>query len=246
LNGIHDVGGMHGFGPVVIDPDEPVFAADWERTVFGVTIVALGAGLFNLDEFRYATEREDPARSLASPYYEHWLSAVELLTREKAIVAAGELDAARRRWASSRPRRPSPGDDRRGSSELALAMRGVIRHGASVRREATTPPAFRVGDAVRAKNMHPSSHTRLPRYARGRHGTVTAGHGAFVFPDANASGLGERPQHLYSVRFEARELWGEHGRRGDSVSLDLWESYLEAGGPGGARRPAPSTEGARA
>jgi nitrile hydratase len=219
---------MHGFGRVVIDPDEPVFAADWERSVFGMTMVALGVELFNLDEFRYATEREDPARYLSSPYYEHWLSALELLVTEKGVFRADELRAAWERLAAhDAGAERAPHDEEHQASELMLAMREVIRRGASAQRDVSTEPAFRPGDGVLTKNIHPSTHTRLPRYARGRRGMVTASHGAFVFPDAHAHGEGEQPQHLYSVRFESSELWGAEGGSRESVSLDLWESYLE-------------------
>lgn len=106
-------------------------------------------------------------------------------------------------------------------------VRTAIRTGASARAEVSTPPRFKAGDAVVARNIHPTGHTRLPRYVRGRRGVVQRNHGGFVFADTRAHGLDDRPQHLYSVRFESHELWGADGVPRDAVYLDLWESYLE-------------------
>jgi nitrile hydratase len=103
----------------------------------------------------------------------------------------------------------------------------MLNRGAHARRDVTVSPRFQVGQRVRARNMHPIGHTRLPRYARGRLGTIGRDHGVYVFPDTNAHFLGEKPQHVYSVRFSARELWGEQAAPRDSVYVDMWDDYLE-------------------
>jgi nitrile hydratase beta subunit len=214
VNGPHDLGGAHGFGPVEVEPDEPVFHADWERRIFGITMAVIGRRIANLDEVRYARERIPPARYLASSYYENWLRAMETLLVEKGVAAPEEL--AERREAVAEGTR----DD-----DFVAGMLAFVREGASMLRQVPHAWRFRPGDAVLARNVHPRGHTRLPRYVRGRHGTVTRVHGAFPLPDASAHG-DDRAEHLYNVRFEGEELWGESAERRTSVSIDLYESYL--------------------
>ncbi len=226
MNGIHDLGGMHGFGPVVVEEEEPVFHAPWERAVFAGFAQLAAQGIFNLDEFRHAIERMGNARYLTSSYYEHWLSAYETLLTEKGVVDAEEL----RRRASQLSEDPEaiPRPRPKGDERLAPLMRTLIREGAPTAREVDRPPRFKVGDRVLARVMSPRGHTRLPRYVRGKRGVVEIVHGAFVFPDTNSRLEGERPQCVYSVRFEPEEVWGEHadGGRG-AIYVDLWEDYLE-------------------
>ena len=225
MNGVHDLGGMHGFGPVVTEPDEPVFHAEWERRVFALTL-AMGAWRrWNLDMSRYARELMPPAEYLGSSYYEHWLFGLELLLEQKGLVATDELERVHLAPLSV----PAP----TGSVELkdgalrANGVEGALRNRRGARLEDPVPARFKVGQSVIARNVHPVGHTRLPRYVRGHRGVVERDHGVFVFPDAHAAGEGAVPRHVYSVRFDARELWGSVASPGDRVDLDLWDDYLD-------------------
>lgn len=222
MNGIHDVGGMHGFGPIEIDPAEPLFHHPWEKTVFGMRLVVVAEGLFNIDEFRHAIERIAPAAYLTASYYERWLVAVATLLGEKGVLPAAELEAKTRALSRSpRPKRP-----RRSDPELVARMRAVVRTGRRYTREGGAP-RFNVGDAVVARNLNPPGHTRLPRYARGKRGVVTRVWGTFVTPDTNAHGRGENPEPVYCVRFTGGELWGGDCEPNQAVYLSLWEQYLQ-------------------
>jgi nitrile hydratase beta subunit len=227
MNGAHDLGGMHGFGPVVAEPNEPVFHADWERRAFGLTL-AMGAWRrWNLDMSRSVREQMLPAEYLATSYYEHWLFGLERLLFEHGVVSPEELKLELERARSEPAPRTGPVQVQDG----ALRPDGVsrlLRNPRGARRDDPVPPTFQVGQAVRAKNLHPLGHTRLPRYVRGRRGVVAIDHGVFLFPDTHAAGEGEKPQHVYSVRFTARELWGPDAPARDSVYVDLWDDYLEA------------------
>lgn len=220
MDSIHDMGGMHGFGAVEPEQDEPVFHADWERRVFALNN-ALGAiGYRTLDESRHSRERLDPALYLGSSYYRRWLEGIELLLLEKRLISRAELDG-------SAP--PSPPSAELGLKPALPADRAVavFRTGASARVEAEIAAKFQAGDRVRGRNIHPRGHTRIPRYARGRVGVIDRDHGIFIFPDANAHGQGQKPQHCYSVRFEGAELWGPDSSPRDAVYVDLWDDYLE-------------------
>jgi nitrile hydratase len=223
MNGAHDLGGMHGFGPVVPEPDEPAFHAAWERRAFGLTL-AMGAWRrWNLDMSRSEREQMPPAEYLATSYYEHWLFGLERLLVKHGFVTAEELAAQ----ATDAPVAREPAALQDG----ALRPDGVTRmlsNRRAARRDAPVAPKFEVGAAVRARNIHPTGHTRVPRYVRGRCGVVAIDHGVFVFPDTHAAGEGDKPQHVYSVRFAARELWGPDASPRDSVYVDLWDDYLEA------------------
>jgi len=223
MNGVHDLGGMQGFGPVDREANEPVFHADWEKSVLAMNVAALTQRLYNVDEFRHGIERMAPAHYLGSGYYEHWFASIERLLTEKGIVNRADLDA-RIAALRARPAEPSP---RRDDPALTARMLQAVRAGSAAKSEARPAPRFRAGDRVRTRNTHPPGHTRLPRYARGHHGTIERFHGVFTLPDAHAHGHGRQPQPLYAVRFEGRELWGESAEPGHSVYLDLWESYLE-------------------
>ena len=216
MNGIHDMGGMTCFGPIEREANEPVFHAEWEKRVFALL---LASGVYDSgDELRHAVERMDPVHYLTSTYYEHWLAALETLAQEKGVVMPEELatgTAAETGRAEGTPLSPA----------AALTL---VRTGTSFRRESgRLVPSFTPGDAVRARNLHPAGHTRLPRYVRGKQGVIELVHGTFVFPDTNAHGQGEQPQPLYSVRFAAQELWGVATDARDHLYLDLWEDYLE-------------------
>ena len=204
MNGPQDLGGMMGFGPIAPEPNEPVFHAEWERRAFGV-VLAMGAlGRWSIDQSRFARESMPPAEYLSSTYYEIWLAGLERLMRERGMLEG-----------SSKPIKKLTKDE--------VAPR--LARGSPVDRSAPGPARFKPGDRVRAKNIHPEGHTRLPRYVRGHVGEIVLVHGTHVYPDSNAKGLGEDPQWLYAVSFTARELWGHD--TADTVTLDLWEPYLE-------------------
>jgi nitrile hydratase subunit beta len=217
MNGAQDLGGMMGFGPALAEPDEPVFHVDWEKRALALTLAMGALGEWNIDMSRHARESLHPVDYLSSSYYEVWLKGLEKLLVAGGLAAPEEL-------AEGRALAPSK------QTRLRLAAGAVAKalaEGTPYDRPQTSPARFSVGDDVRALNLHPPGHTRLPRYVRGRRGRVEKVHGVFVFPDANARGLGESPQWLYSVRFSGAELWGADGDRNHDVSVDAWESYLE-------------------
>ena len=217
MNGAHDMGGVHGFGAVVPEPDEPVFHAGWERRVLALTLAMGATGEWTLDAARFARENRPPPEYLSKSYYQLWLAGLQQLLVERGLVAADELAAGR----SLRPATPL----RRtlGAGDAT----GWLQRGRPTNREAPRQARFKVGDRVRAKNMHPLTHTRLPRYVRDHTGTVTRAHGCHVFPDCNAHGHGEDPQWLYTVSFRGRELWGAGADPTVTVSVDAFEPYLE-------------------
>lgn len=219
MNGVHDMGGMHGFGPIVREENEPVFHTEWERRAFALTLAMAAWGRWNLDMTRFWRERMLPADYLRASYYERWLWGLEKLLVEKGFVTPAELDR--------RPGPPpAPGGIQPGALRTADVQR-MLRNRRAARRAGPAPPRFTPGDRVVARNLHPVGHTRLPRYVRGRQGVVDRDHGVFVFPDTNALGLDEKPQHVYSVRFAARELWGPDASPRDSVYVDLWDDYVD-------------------
>lgn len=223
MNGIHDLGGMHGFGPVVAESNEPVFHADWERRVFAL---AQAMSVWHLGNFRAAIEQMPATEYLASTYYEHWLFGLQLLLERSVLVDPDELKRVREAPESF----PAPGTPinvrdgalRREDAHALAPPRGD-------RREDPVAPRFTPGQAVLTRNIHPVGHTRLPRYARGRHGVIDRDYGVFGFQDSTTVGEGPMPQHVYSVRFEARELWGPTSPAGDSIYIDLWDDHLDAG-----------------
>jgi nitrile hydratase len=217
MNGAHDMGGAHGFGPVVPEADEPVFHADWERRVFSLTLALGATGAWTLDASRFAREDRSPVDYLSKSYYELWLAGLERLLAEHGLLSADELAAGRSLQPARQVRRTLAAAD----AEPSLSRGGPTN------RDVTNPARFEIGDRVRAKNIHPVTHTRLPRYARGHTGAVMRVHGCHVFPDANAHGYGEDPQWLYTVAFDARDLWGAQAHQGPSVCIDAFEPYLE-------------------
>jgi nitrile hydratase subunit beta len=216
MNGVHDMGGMHGFGTVVPEPNEPVFHADWEARTFALAVAMGASGEWNIDMGRFAREDRPPADYLSKTYYELWLAGLERLLAEHDLVSADEVAA---------------GHALHRSKTLARMLRAAdVVHGLARVSTERTPPAparYKVGDRVRAKNIHPVAHTRLPRYVRGHIGVVDVVHGCHVFADSHAAGRGEDPQWLYAVRFSGRELWGEGADPALKVSIDAWEPYLE-------------------
>jgi nitrile hydratase beta subunit len=213
MNGIHDLGGMHGFGPVKAEANEPVFHAAWEGRVFALANLYLGLGFGNIDRFRHAIERLPPATYLTAGYYGRWLGALETLLAEDGVVGRAEIDSGEqgRPLAGAATATPAPPGNASGAAKRSL----------------DAAPRFTSGQIVRARNINPSGHTRLPRYVRGKRGLVAHVHPAWVFPDTNAHGLGESPQYVYAVRFEAAELWGPQAEAATAMHVDLFESYLE-------------------
>jgi nitrile hydratase subunit beta len=219
MNSAHDLGGMHGLGPINPEPEasEPVFHADWEKRVFGMVRAIGSLGLWSGDASRFARERQHPVDYLRHTYYENWLAGLEKILVEKGLVTAEEL-------ASGIAQGPAPDDLRQCRLEAKDVARAIA--GSPVSMPITNLPRFIVGDPVRALNNHPLGHTREPRYVRGRVGIVHKHHGRHVFPDLSAEGV-RVGRHLYTVRFWARELWGEQGADRCTVHVDLWEDYLE-------------------
>jgi len=218
VDGIHDLGGMHGFGPVPHLVGDVESTAPWERRVQGLCRAAQAQRLLNIDEWRHGIERMAPADYLLSRYYERWYSSLERNLIEKGLVTEAELET-QTALLDEQPSASPPHAVDPAAVPRPLARSTFMRDGPA--------PIFAIGDRVVTRNMHPQGHTRLPRYARGKHGVIQRVHGVFVFPDTNAHGRGEQPQAVYSVRFDARELWVEAADPHASVSLDLWESYLE-------------------
>ena len=217
MDGAHDMGGAKGFGPVVPEPNEPVFHGDWERRAFALTVAMARPGGWNIDMSRFARENRPPEDYLSKSYFQIWLAGLETLMIERGLVTREEIEAGK----VLSP--PKPGVKPIAPNEVTPA----IRRGGPTEREAKRPAMFAVGETVRMKDIHPVTHTRLPQYVRGHLGTIELNHGCHVFPDTNSLGKGEDPQWLYTVRFDGPELWGGDADPTLSVSVDAWESYLE-------------------
>ena len=218
MNGGQDLGGMHGFGPVRPEAGEPVFHAGWERRVFALAVAAGATGAWNIDMARHAREALAPPDYLRASYYEIWYCGLARLLLDGGLADAGELAAGRSR---------SPGVHLPHALPAADVAAKLARGWPAQRPADGAPPAaFAVGDRVQCRVDAPPTHTRLPRYCRGRCGVVAALHGRHVFPDSHAAGRGEDPQWMYAVRFAAHDLWGPH-TTASSVTLSCWEPYLE-------------------
>jgi nitrile hydratase beta subunit len=217
MNGIHDMGGQHGMGPVEYEKDEPVFHAEWEARVYALTRAMRAWRKWNLDTDRHALERIPPVDYLRMSYYERWFHRLVEHVVQFGFVTKEELQngAAAPNSAKAVP-----------ALGLATSSRWLSR-GLPSSHDSSVRPMFRVDQRVRTRNIHPAGHTRLPRYARGKSGVIVRDHGVYVFPDTNAHFRGEKPQHVYAVRFSARELWGSDASPRDTVHLDLWDGYLE-------------------
>ena len=216
MNGVHDMGGMDGFGKVEPEPNEPVFHTEWEGRVMAMTRAMGANGAFNIDMQRFSREALAPDVYLSSSYYRKWLLALEQLLIEHALVDAEEV-------AAGHALRPAKALKR--SFTTADLERVMVR--GAFGRPPRAPARFKPGDRVRAKNIHPKTHTRLPRYVRGHIGVVERLHGCHVFPDTAAIDAGENPQWLYTVVFDGRDLWGPDGDPTVKVSVDAFEPYLD-------------------
>jgi nitrile hydratase len=217
MNGAQDMGGVDGFGPVIPEPETPVFHHEWQRRVLALTLAMARPGGWNIDMSRHARENRPPLDYLSKSYYQIWLAGLTQLLAERGLVSAEEL-------AAGHSLSPALADRPILTADL---VDQVLRQGGPTLRTNEGYPLFSLGQNVRARHLHPTGHTRLPRYVRGHVGVIETIHGCHVFPDSNAHGHGEAPQWLYTVRFSASELWGERGDPTSSVSVEAWQSYLE-------------------
>lgn len=219
MNGVHDQGGMHGFGPIDPEPEatEPAFHAEWEKRALALNLACGALGRWNIDASRHSRERLDPVDYLSASYYAKWIKGLELLLVETGIVTEEEL------W-TGQPAGPAPQEltRRRLSADRVEPALAAVR---PYDMDPPSPPRFQAGERVRVRHVNTPGHTRAVRYARGHVGTVRTHHGCHVFPDANAHG-DRRGEHLYGVAFDAADMWGD--TRSDTVHIDLWEPYLEA------------------
>jgi nitrile hydratase len=215
MNGVHDMGGMHGLGPIVHEPNEPVFHEEWEGRAWGLQRAMGRWGRGRWGSTRYELERIPAAEYLRMSYYERWFTVLVNRLLRTGLITETELASGRADRSRPAPEPPAP--------------RPAGPGGASRRDDLRVRTRYRVGQNVRARNIHPEGHTRLPRYTRGRRGRIVRDNGVFALQDTDVNGqsLGGRPQHVFTVRFAARELWGEQASARDSVYVDLWEDYLE-------------------
>ena len=217
MNGVHDMGGMHGLGPIHDEKNEPVFHARWEGRVYALNRAMAAWRKWNIDAGRHQIELIPAAEYLRMSYYEKWFTRLVELLVKHGFVTRAEIAKGKR----------ARGSPKATPVIKAGQVASTIGRRVSTKRDVRVAPHFKVGQPVRALNINPSGHTRLPRYARGKVGTIDRDHGVFVFPDTNAHFQGEKPQHVYSVRFAARELWGAQAGPRDAVYVDLWDDYLE-------------------
>lgn len=217
MDGAHDMGGVAWSGPVTPEPNEPPFHAEWERRAFALTLAMAAPGGWNIDMSRFARENRPADDYLGMSYFQIWLAGIERLMLERKLIEADELAAGK----VLHPAKPVPRILKRDD------VAAVLRRGGPTEREAKSPALFAIGDRVRAKDIHPATHTRLPQYVRGHVGQIELVHGSHVFPDSNARGAGEDPQWLYTVTFAGSDLWPDAPDPGLTVSVDAWEPYLE-------------------
>lgn len=217
MNGPHDLGGMHGYGPLHPEADEPVFHRPGEARLFALVQAMGAAGLWNIDSSRMAMENLPPSTYETLGYFDRWLVRAERMYQDHGLVTPADLEAGQ----MVDPARPVKGRLTRAGVDHAYAT------GASSMRPCDRPARFSPGARVRTVPMNPPTHTRLPRYARDKPGVVVAVYGTHVFPDSSAIGKGDDPQWLYAVRFDGRDLWGRDAEPGSAVIVDCWEPYLE-------------------
>jgi len=221
MNGAHDLGGMHGLGPIDAEIDEPVFHHEWESRLLALTLAAGAMGKWNIDISRHARENQPPGTYLASSYYQIWLVGLEKLLVQADLISEDELSSGKSAGPLS--------EDLAKRALRAGAVPEVLARGDNFTMDDEIPAQFAVGDRVRVLNNHPTHHTRAPRYTRGHVGVIERCHGVFVFADENAKRQNNRiPQNIYSVCFTAQELWGPDAAPKDCVYVDLWDGHLEA------------------
>lgn len=217
MNGVHDMGGMDGFGQVAPEPDEVPFHSDWEARSLALNRVMGSAGEWNIDVGRYWIETLPPAIYLSSSYYRKWFLRLERLCLARGLVSEAELASGR----SSGPGRPLKRPPLSGAQAGASLIRG------NYDQPPRAAALFEVGQTVRARNIHPRSHTRLPRFARGHLGTIERIQGCHTYPDAMVEKGVEQGEWLYTVVFDGRELWGPDAEVGTAISIEAFEPYLE-------------------
>lgn len=216
MNSAHDLGGMHGFGPIDRSQIEN-FVSEWEEKVFALTLACGMLGQWNLDQSRFAREKMDPGHYLCSSYYEHWLSGLELLLKERDMISQQEIDAG---VASNHTEL---------TAVLPEQVQTILDRGGATELPCQSAAQYAVGDVIRVRNFNPKSHTRAPRYIRGQIGSIVMYHGCHIFPDVHAALGKKQPAHLYNVRFEAETLWGkEDAERQSAVYVDIFEPYMES------------------
>jgi nitrile hydratase subunit beta len=216
MNGVHDMGGMHGFGKVEPETNEPTFHAAWEARVLAMQRAMGFTRAWNIDMSRDAQERLPAPLYLSVSYYQRWALGMERNALERGLIDAGEIAAGH----SLRPGKPV-------ARVMTMNDVGHAFTRGSFGRPPSQQARFMPGDRVRTKKINPPSHTRLPRYARGREGLIEAVRGCHVFPDSATTGGGENPQWLYTVVFDGRELWGANADPMLTVSIEAFEPYLE-------------------
>lgn len=225
MNGVFDLGGTDGIGSIDPPAEEPIFRAEWEKPIFTMFSALFRAGWFGVDEFRHGIEKMDPAVYLKAPYYEHWLHSFEYHGARTGNLDLAELDK-RTQYYLDNPAAPLPQHEQ--SQELIDFVDAVVPAGATAVRPTDKPARFSVGDFVKVASVSPLGHTRLARYVRGKVGEVVLHHSSFIYPDTAGNGLGENPEHVYTVRFTAAELWGEsYSDPNGSVYFDVWDPYIE-------------------
>ena len=218
MNGAHDLGGMHGLGPINPEPErkEPLFHAEWEKRALGLTLTAGWLGQWNIDISRFARERQHPVAYLSNSYYENWLAGLETLLVERGVISSEEL-------AMGKAIDPAP-KELTDKCAPASAVQDILASGGPCAFPTNDPQEFKIGDKIKVIQFNPTGHTRAPRYIRGHEGTICDYYGSFIFPDENAQG-NKTGQHLYNVSFDGSQLWGDGNDT--TIHVDLWQSYME-------------------
>jgi len=222
MNGVHDMGGMHGFGSIPREENDRVFHAPWEGRMFGMLLAMGSHGVHDPDGLRSALERLEPSQYLTLSYFERWLQTTEKALQAKGLITIEELDRRMKDFSEA----PGTSLSRREDPALNGRLMKAVRKRSPSNRESGISPRFQVGDSIAVRNIHPQGHTRLPRYVRGKRGSIARFHGIHDFHDVLPEGESARPQPVYSVRFEAHELWGESAEANGIVNIDMWESYI--------------------
>jgi nitrile hydratase len=211
------MGGQQGMGPVQYETDEPVFHAVWEARIYALNRAMRAFRKWSLDTERHALELLNPVDYLRMSYYERWVSRLASQLVQYGLITKEEMKSGK----------AAPGSAKATPAFTLATSSQWLNRGIASSQDPQLRPLFKVGERVRARNINPMGHTRLPRYARGKTGVINRDHGVYLFPDTNAHFLGEKRQHAYSVRFSARELWGEGAAPGHFVHIDMWDDYLE-------------------
>jgi len=223
MNGVHDLGGTDGLGTVPVEENEPVWHSEWEKAAFGMFSLPFRAGFFGVDQFRYGIEKMHPALYLLSPYYEHWMHSCEHYGMDKGVFDEAEVERRTKHYLEN-PDEPLPDTK---DPEILEFVNAAVKHGAPAKRESDAVAKFSVGDSVIVADDSPYGHTRRARYIRGKTGVIELAHGTFIYPDTAGNGLGEDPEHVYTLKFTNEELWGAGPAEPNGVVFfDVWEPYI--------------------